>query len=85
MFDVVNDENILNTTQSNQFDYTENVYAGYVNYAQSIGSKWKVSAGLRAEKTYATGELTAFDTSLSEPPVILDYLSWFPVSELLIN
>lgn len=78
VFDVVDEEEQLNTTQSNQFDYTENVYAGYLNYARSFGSKWKLSAGLRAEKTYATGELTAFDTALTEPPVVLDYMSWFP-------
>jgi hypothetical protein len=63
---------------SNRFEYDENVFAGYVNYARKINDKWNFSAGLRAEQTDATGDLQAFVPELQEPPVDLNYLSWFP-------
>lgn len=81
-FDVINDVNILNDRKSNQFDYTENVYAGYLNYSRNINDKWAFSAGIRAELTDANGDLMPFDISLSEPPVELNYLSWFPSAGL---
>lgn len=68
----------LNETKSNQFDYTENVYAGYITYARSLGKKWNLSMGLRAEQTDAVGNLQAFRVELEEPPVNLEYLSLFP-------
>ncbi|MFN4254093.1 MAG: TonB-dependent receptor domain-containing protein [Saprospiraceae bacterium] len=77
-FDEVNEVVTRNDTFSNQFNYDEKVYAGYVNFARSFGKKWSTSVGLRAEKTDATGDLRAFVPELQEPPVVLDYLSWFP-------
>jgi len=67
-----------NDRQSNWFKYNERVYAGYVNYARDLGKKWKFSAGLRAEQTDASGDLQAFLPELQEPPVLFNYLSWFP-------
>ncbi len=69
---------IRNDRRSNRFDYDENVYAGYVSYNRPLGKKWNFAAGLRAEQTDATGNLQAFIDSLMEPPVKLNYLSWFP-------
>ena len=70
-------ERILSTDRSNQFDYDENVYAAYANYSGKLNDKINFSAGLRAEVTNATGELTSFNGQ-EEPPVNLDYLSLFP-------
>lgn len=78
VFDVREAVEIQNDTLSNTFDYDENVWAGYVSYVRPINEKWSFSAGLRAEKTDATGDLRAFLPELMEPPVVLDYLSWFP-------
>jgi len=78
VYDVLNGTPEQNDRSSNLFDYTENVYAGYVNYARQLGEKWSISAGLRAEQTDATGDLQAFLPELQEPPVELNYLSWFP-------
>lgn len=41
--------------------------------------------GLRAEQTDATGDLIALLPELQEPPVILNYLSWFPSAGLNFN
>ncbi len=64
--------------RSNQFDYDEKVYAFYANYARNLDHNISMSAGLRAEQTDARGDLQAFLPELQEPPVILNYLSWFP-------
>ena len=76
--DAENVDLVLDTDQSNQFDYSEDVYAGYLSYAGQFSERWKFSAGLRVELTDATGELTSFDADLTEPPVELNYLSLFP-------
>lgn len=78
VFDVINGENLINNRKSNQFDYDEMVIAGYINFAAAINEKWSYSIGLRTEKTDANGNLQPFDLSLAEPPVELNYLSWFP-------
>jgi outer membrane receptor protein involved in Fe transport len=78
VFDIENGVSTRNDRSSNIFDYEENVYAGYVNFARPLGQKWNFSAGLRAEQTDATGNLQAFLQELMEDPVDFNYLSWFP-------
>ena len=77
-FDVINGVPEQNDRRSNRFEYEENVYAGYFNYARPLGEKWNFSAGLRAEQTDARGDLQAFLPELQQDPVKFDYLSWFP-------
>ena len=77
-YDVINGLPVQNNESSNLFDYEENVFAGYFNYARKITDKWSFSAGLRAEQTDAIGMLEAFLPELQEPPVEQNYLSWFP-------
>lgn len=81
-YDLENGTTTRNDRKSNRFEYTENVYAGYLNFARPLGEKWNFSVGLRAEKTDATGDLRAFLSELQEPPVELNYLSWFPSAGL---
>ncbi|MCB0527555.1 MAG: TonB-dependent receptor [Saprospiraceae bacterium] len=81
-FDEIGGASVRNDRLSNRFKYDEKVYAGYLNYARSLSKKWQFSAGLRAEKTDATGDLEAFLPDLQEPPVVLNYLSWFPSAGL---
>ncbi|MEZ4932105.1 MAG: outer membrane beta-barrel family protein [Saprospiraceae bacterium] len=82
VFDGANGSAVRDDSLSNRFEYDENVYAGYVNFARNINEAWNFSVGLRAEKTDATGDLQAFRSDLSEPPVELNYLSWFPSAGL---
>ncbi len=77
-YDVPDETRILNETRSNQFIYDERVYAGYVNYARPISEKWNFSAGVRLEKTDATGDLKAFLVELQEPAIDLDFTNLFP-------
>ncbi|MFT4972244.1 MAG: iron complex outermembrane receptor protein [Saprospiraceae bacterium] len=60
---------------SNEFDYDENVTAGYISYARPLGKKWNISTGLRAEYTDAQGD---FRGSQTDSLTNLNYLSWFP-------
>lgn len=84
-FDEINGVNIRNDVRSNRFDYDENVAAGYITYNRPIDKKWSFAAGLRAEQTDAVGNLQPFLVSLQEPPVDLNYLSWFPNAGLTYN
>lgn len=77
-YDIENNTDVRNDRRSNQFDYDENVYAGYVNFSKALSEKWNFSSGLRVEKTDALGNLQAFVSDLSEPPVELNYTSFFP-------
>ncbi|MCH2234511.1 MAG: TonB-dependent receptor [Crocinitomicaceae bacterium] len=58
-FDVIGGEDILNTDRSNQFVYSENINAGYINYAQNLNRKWSIQGGLRYEYTISQGILTS--------------------------
>jgi len=82
VFDEIDGTPIQNDRRSNSFKYDENVFAGYVSYSRKLNDKWNLSAGLRAEQTDATGNLKAFLPELQQPPVELDYLSWFPSAGL---
>lgn len=76
--DVENGVSIIDSLQSNDFNYDEKVYAGYINYSHAISKKINISAGVRAEQTNATGDLIALLPQLQEAPIHLNYLSWFP-------
>ena len=75
-------DRFLDTRRSNQFDYSEDVYAGYLNYSASLGERWKFTSGLRVELTDFTGELTAFEEQRAEDPVGRTYVSFFPSAGL---
>jgi len=77
-YEELNDVPVQNDKRSNRFKYDEKVYAGYISYNRDLSKKWKLAAGLRAEQTDASGDLQAFVPELQEPPVLLNYLSWFP-------
>ncbi len=75
-FDVINDVNLLNTNRSNQFEYHENIYAGYLKYHTSFG-KWKIQGGFRVESTDSQGDLTATEEGENESVSRL-YTNLFP-------
>jgi len=77
-YDEISETPVLNNRKSNSFKYDERVYAGYLSYNRKLNEKWDLSTGLRAELTDAMGNLQAFLPELQEPPVLLNYLSWFP-------
>ncbi len=82
VYNGIHNDRVRNDRRSNQFEYDENVYAAYINYNRKIQENWSMFAGLRAEQTDARGELQAYIADLQEPPVVLNYLSWFPSAGL---
>lgn len=57
-FDVNDGTTTLNDGRSNNFIYTENVNAAYVNFNRKW-EKWNLQAGLRVEQTKSDGRLTS--------------------------
>lgn len=47
---------ISDPNQTNNFKYTDNVFASYVSYERVINDKWEASAGLRVENFKANGK-----------------------------
>ncbi len=77
-YNEINGESVLNLQRSNNFNYSENVYAAYLSYNRKLTDKINFSSGLRTEITDAIGILTPMDPTLQEPPVEQNYVSLFP-------
>ena len=77
--DTAFDKPALIRERSNDFDYTENVNAAYVNYQRQLNQKWSIQVGLRAEQTNSKGILTRRDSVLqSDDKVSRHYFNLFP-------
>lgn len=75
-FNVINDVPEFDINRSNRFVYDEKVSAGYVNYNIQV-KKWGFQAGVRAEHTDWSGDLTSQKPNGDEMNGDT-YLSWFP-------
>ena len=74
---------ILDPSRSNQFKYTENVNAAYVNYQRTFG-KIDVQGGIRTENTRSEGDLKSA-TAVSDKNVKRDYTDFFPSAGITYN
>jgi outer membrane receptor protein involved in Fe transport len=79
-FDVFGEEDVFNADRSNQFVYTENINAAYVNYSKRI-KKWSIQAGVRMEQTNSEGDLTSTQVSNNDN-VKRNYVDFFPSAGL---
>jgi iron complex outermembrane receptor protein len=74
---------VKDMSQSNNFAYSENVNAAYVNYDIMLHPKWSLQAGLRMEQTNSKGELSRADgTEQADNLVERNYLNLFPSAAL---
>jgi iron complex outermembrane recepter protein len=81
-----NGEPIKQLDRSNDFEYTEKVAAGYINYQQQLSAKWSLQAGLRAEQTNSLGLLTRADGLVQDDNrVKRSYLDFFPSAAVSFN
>ncbi len=64
---------VLDTNQSNQFEYTENNQAVYISGDKKINEKWNFQLGLRLENTQTNG----FSKTLNQE-TINNYFKLFP-------
>ncbi len=79
IFDFYNVEDgtpILNTDRTNQFEYSENVNAAYLNYGRKV-KKFNFQVGLRVEQTNSEGILTALKP-VNDENVKRSYFDLFP-------
>ncbi len=58
-------------TRSNHFLYSENINALYTNARKSMGKKWEVQAGVRAEQTNIDGTQLAGNVHISQSRLAL--------------
>ncbi|HYK76177.1 MAG TPA: outer membrane beta-barrel family protein [Daejeonella sp.] len=63
----------LDAKRSNNYRYTEDIYAGYINLNMALDKKWRLQAGLRAEQTVGKGEPVAGGEIVSK-----NYFDLFP-------
>lgn len=75
-FDEINGIRNVNNLYTNDFDYTENINAGYINWSKKL-SHLSIQSGLRYEQTNSIGNQkgngSGNDSSFSR-----HYHSWFP-------
>jgi hypothetical protein len=69
---LINNTEVVDSTLSNHFIYTENINALYVNYNKSFAN-YKLRLGLRAEQTIAKGNQLTTDSSFRD-----SYIQLFP-------
>lgn len=85
---------VLDTLSSNNFDYKENINAGYANYKRTLKG-WTLQGGLRLENTNGKGTSTGYKESAgigpSDPLVPYDssftrhYTDLFPSASISYN
>ena len=79
LYDVSGSQPIINTAQSNVFEYIENTQAAYISGNKSFGkNKWEVQAGLRVENTQTKGNSITLNQVNTN-----SYFRWFPTLYLL--
>ena len=77
--DIINGVEVINTANSNAFNYDENVFAAYVNYSKSWDN-WDLVLGLRAEQTNVEGVSPTLNQTNTQ-----DYFEWFPNASISHN
>lgn len=74
--DIINNNEVVNTDNTDAFKYNENVFAAYTNYSKSWDN-WDLNLGLRIEQTNIEGESLTLDETNTQ-----DYFNWFPNASL---
>ncbi|MBV9989435.1 MAG: TonB-dependent receptor [Chitinophagaceae bacterium] len=88
-YNVYTSNKVLDTLKSNQFNYKENINAGYVNYNRQLKG-WMLQLGVRVENTHSTGRSSGFrnvagsyvryDSSFDR-----NYTDFFPSAAITFN
>jgi iron complex outermembrane recepter protein len=83
-YNIIDNIENYDTTRSNHFVYTENVYAGYLNYQRTFG-KFDVQGGVRMENTASEGVLKAATSNPEDKDVKRNYIDFFPSGGITWN
>lgn len=80
-YNVANNQEIIDKSQSNNFKYKEQILAAYILYAHSLGDNLSLEAGLRGEYTFSDGILNTIDGDGDETNK-RNYFNLFPTFNL---
>ncbi len=83
-YNIYGDAEIIDSTRSNHFVYTENVYALYLNYQRTIKS-FDFQAGVRMENTDSEGDLKSAADTTKDKNVPRNYVDFFPSAGITWN
>ena len=83
-FNVISGVNIMDSSRSDKFNYTENVNAGYINFTSPLGKKWSMRAGVRMENTISEGDLIS-NHPQPDDNVKRNYVDFFPSAALTLT
>ena len=75
-FNEIGNSFVLDMEQSNQFKYSEEIYAAYFNYNKRW-KKWNVQFGVRMENTVSDGRLFSAQENIDDQ-VTRNYVDFFP-------
>lgn len=75
-YDIVNGQEILDSNNTDDFDYYENIQAAYVNYSKEW-EKWNIILGVRTEQTNIKSK-----SNINNQTNEQDYLEWFPTASI---
>ncbi len=90
-YNVVGANKTLDVARSNQFDYTENINAVYVNYNKQYMKKgFMIQAGVRMENTNNTGDSYGLNNDAtvntgSKKSIKRNYTDFFPSASVTFN
>lgn len=82
-YNVIENKDMLDAEQTNQFIYHENVNAAYVNYNRVV-KKLSFQFGVRMEQTHAKGDLIAMKGT-SGKKIDTSYVNFFPSAGFTYN
>ena len=77
--DIEGNQEIIDPTNTDAFEYDENVFAAYLGFNKEW-EKWDVTLGVRAEQTNIEGE-----SMLSNEKNTQDYLEFFPNASIMFT
>lgn len=73
----VDNQEIFDEFESNDFIYKEQILAAYMQYARPIGDRWNMELGLRGEYTFSKNTLLTIN-SVADQRIEDEYLNLFP-------
>lgn len=76
-YEIQDNQELIDATQSNDFTYKEQILAAYVLYSFPLGSKINMELGLRGEQTWSDGRLFTID-GLNDKDNKRRYFNLFP-------
>ncbi len=77
--DLINEQEVVNTDNTDAFKYDEKVFAGYANYSKSW-KNWDLNFGIRVEQSDIEGESLTLSEKNSQ-----NYFNWFPNASISHN